>query len=131
MSDQIEAKLDVIISLLAKSTIGAQEIMRIVTYGKRKGKPADFIRAYNQLGDKTITELADMIGISQPGLSSVISTWEKSGIIYNTGTANAPKYKGVIKLPEDIGLKKDGVEQSREADNSLSVNQEQSDLPNE
>ena len=103
MSEEISAKLDIIIALLARETIGIDYIRKIVTAGKKKGKPEDFIKAYNSLGEKTITELAKDIGISQPGFSSVVSTWEKKGIIYNIGTSSQPKYRGVVRLAETEG----------------------------
>jgi hypothetical protein len=106
MDEGIGERLDVIISLLARRTIGVEEITRLVTSGKRKGSPEDFLRAYNLLGEKTITELASLIGITKQALSSVIKTWERNGIIYNIGSPSQPKYKGVIKLPESDTSKK-------------------------
>jgi hypothetical protein len=50
MSEIIEQQLQVIISLLARSTIGVEHIERVVRSKKRKGNPDDFVKAYKRPG---------------------------------------------------------------------------------
>lgn len=106
MSEEIERKLDAIISLLARSTIGSEKIKEIVV--SRKTNPGAYIKAYNQLGEKTLTDLAKEIGVSKQALSGVVGTWEKEGIVYNMGNDSSPKYTSVIKLSEDPSNKSSG-----------------------
>jgi|GEM_PF-2784230 len=98
MSEMIEEQNKVIISLLARSTIGIQHIEKIVRSGKKKGDPDKFVLAYNALdGITSGAELAKIVGISQPGIVSVLQTWENEGIIYKVGKTG--RYAGLLRIP--------------------------------
>lgn len=100
MSTILERQNQVIIALLARNTVGVDYIEKIVTAGKQKGKPEDFIRAYNELdGTKSITEIAKLLGVSKQNLSQVLQRWEEKGIVYNVGTGSRTVYAGLLKLP--------------------------------
>ncbi len=101
MSETIlEQQNRIIISLLARRTPGIEYIERIVKGGKKKGRPEDFVRAYNALdGSKTVTEIAKIVGVSQPSMTVVLQTWEERGIVYKTGTSKSSRYVGLLKLP--------------------------------
>jgi hypothetical protein len=100
MSTVLERQNQVIIALLARSTVGIEYIEKIVRGGKQKGKPDDFVRAYNELdGTKTITEIAKLVGVSKQNLSQVLQRWEEKGIVYNVGTGSRTVYAGLLKLP--------------------------------
>lgn len=98
MSEIIEEQNKVIISLLARSVIGIQQIEKIVRSGKKKGEPDKFVLAYNALdGTTSGVDLAKIVGISQPGMVSVLQTWENEGIIYKAGKSG--RYVGLLKIP--------------------------------
>lgn len=98
MSSILEAQNRIIISLLARSTIGIKEIERIVRSGKKKGDPDNFVLVYNSLnGHKSGVELAKIVGITKQGMSSVLQTWEEEGIVYRNDETGF--YVGLLKLP--------------------------------
>lgn len=100
MSTILERQNEVIIALLARSTIGVEYIEKIVKSGKKKGKSEDFVRAYNELdGSKSITDIAKRVGVTKQNMSQVIQTWEEKGIVYNVGTTGRSVYAGLLKLP--------------------------------
>jgi hypothetical protein len=100
MTSRLEAQNDMIIALLARLTLTVEGITRTVTVGKKKGKPEDFIAAYNALdGTKTIGEVAAMVGITQQGMGSVLQTWEEEGIVYKVGSGSNARYYGLLRLP--------------------------------
>jgi hypothetical protein len=98
MTEILEEQNKIIISLLARSVIGIQQIEKIVRSGKKKGDPDKFVLAYNALdGTTSGVDLAKIVGISQPGMVSVLQTWENEGIIYKVGKTG--RYAGLLKIP--------------------------------
>lgn len=104
MNEEILAQQNkVIISLLARNTIGFDYIAKIVTGWKKKGKPEDYLKVYNALdGTKSIADLAKMVGVSSQGLGQVLLKWEEEGIVYRNSTAVNFQYIGLLKLPEKL-----------------------------
>ncbi len=97
MSEKLERQNAVIISLLARSTIGVSSIQKLVVSGKRN--PQAYLKVYNALdGTVGVTELAKLAGVSQPTMSVVLQTWDEHGIIYNVGTTHSPRYR-LLRLP--------------------------------
>jgi hypothetical protein len=89
---------EILISLLARSTIGAESIRQLVTGGKRN--PAAYVKAYNALdGTIGVTEAAKVAGVSQPTMTVVLKSWEQQGIVYNVGESGRPLYKRLLVLP--------------------------------
>jgi len=89
---------EILISLLARSVLGADSIAGIVTSGKRD--PAAYVKAYNALdGTIGVTEAAKLARVSQPNMTRVLKNWEGQGIIYNAGIAGRPLYKRLLVLP--------------------------------
>jgi len=98
MSEKLERQNEVIISLLARSTLGVPAISKIVISGKRN--PQAYLKVYNSLNGTTgVTELAKAAGVTQPTMSVVLQSWEEQGIIYNTGTDAKPRYHRLLHLP--------------------------------
>lgn len=94
--NNIEVQNQVIIGLLAAQVLGAENVARIVTSAKKKGKPSNYLRAYNALdGETTGVALAKIVGVSQQAISKVLQTWEEKGIAYRLGA----NYVGLLKLP--------------------------------
>jgi len=101
MSEVLEQQNKVIISLLARRTLGVEHIDKIVRSHKKKGRPDDFVKAYNALdGLTSITEIAKIVGITRQGMSSVLQTWEEEGIVYKVDKAGT--YAGLLKLPAKV-----------------------------
>jgi hypothetical protein len=93
--------MQVIISLLAKLAIGEDEIIRIVT--SRKRNPIDYIRGYNSLnGRRTVSEVAEIIGVSIGTLSPILQDWKSKGIVYETRTSSGVFYRYLLHLNETI-----------------------------
>lgn len=93
-----DKQIQVVIALLARSTIGVDYIDKVVRSGKKKGDPEKYVEAYNRLdGSSTGTELAAVVGVSQQAMSGVLQTWEEEGIVYETGKSG--RYAGLLKLP--------------------------------
>ena len=97
----LEKQNEVLISLLARSTIGVKAIYEAVTLGRRN--PNAYMKMYNALrGDVSVTEAAKIAGVSIGTMSDTLSTWEAEGIIYNVGQPNRPLYKRLLALPEKL-----------------------------
>jgi hypothetical protein len=89
---------DILISLLARSVLGADPIADVVTRGKKD--PAAYVKAYNALdGTIGVTEAAKVAGVSQPTMTVVLKSWEEQGIVYNVGEPGRPLYKRLLVLP--------------------------------
>jgi len=87
----------IIISLLARMAFGEEKLKQIITHGKRK--PKDWIRGYNACdGTKGVTEIAKIVGVTQPGATPILKSWEAAGIIYNIGTETKPLYMKLLTL---------------------------------
>jgi len=99
---------EVLISLLARSTIGVDAIHEVVTEGKKN--PSGYIRAYNALfSGKGVTELAKIAGVAQPTMTYTLQAWEAAGIVYDLGEPHRPDYRHLLVLPENRPrLKKEG-----------------------
>jgi hypothetical protein len=98
MSEKLERQNEIIIGLLARSTMGVPAISKIVCSGKRN--PQAYLKVYNSLDGTTgVTELAKGAGVTQPTMSVVLQSWEEQGIIYNTGTDAKPRYHRLLHLP--------------------------------
>jgi DNA-binding MarR family transcriptional regulator len=87
----------IIISLLGRMAFTPEVIREIVT--KRKRNPEKYIEGYNCCsGEFTVTDLATIIGVSQPTMSKVISQWEELGIIYEVTKPNGKFYKKLFPI---------------------------------
>ena len=88
---------EVIISLLARMVFGEEKLKQIITRGKRK--PKDWIRGYNACdGKKGVTEIAKIAGVTQPGATPILKSWEAAGIIYNVGSTKKPLYMKLLRI---------------------------------
>jgi hypothetical protein len=88
---------DVLIALLARSTLGIELIHGVVTKGKRN--PEAYVDAYNALdGTIGVTDAAKVAKVSQPTMTEILKSWEAEGIVYNVGDARKPLYKRLLVL---------------------------------
>ena len=101
MCEILEQQNKIIISLLSRSTIGIENILKIVYSGKRKENREDYVLAYNALdGTKTGTEIPKIVGITQQGMSSALQKWEEEDIVYKHCKSDC--YIGLLKLPKNL-----------------------------
>jgi hypothetical protein len=97
----LEKQNDVLIALLARSTLTVRGIYDVVTKGKRN--PGGYIKMYNALrGTIGVTEAGKLAGVSAATASVILRNWETQGIIYDAGEANRPLYKRLLPLPEKL-----------------------------
>jgi len=102
MSDILEKQNEVLIALLARSTLGVRYVYETVTKSKRN--PKAYIKAYNSLrGTIGVTEAGKLAGVSPPTMSEILKSWEAQGIVYDVGESNRPLYKRILGLPEKLG----------------------------
>jgi len=100
VSDKLERQNEVIIALLAQSTIGIDKISKIVCGGKRK--PEAYRKAYNALqGNNGVTQIAKVAGVAQPTMTVILQSWEEQGIVNNLGTERKPQYHRLLHLPRN------------------------------
>lgn len=89
----------VIISLLARQAIGVKEIGKLVTRGKKN--PKAYLKGYNACdGTKSVSDLAEAIGVTPGTLSPILQDWEVKGVVYDVGNSNKPLYIKLIPLEE-------------------------------
>jgi len=90
--------LEAIIGLLGRFIFPEDKLKVMVTKGKKKD-PEQYVKAYNLLdGEHGVTEIAKEIGVAQPTLTNVLTTWKGLGIVYETVKSGRPVYKGLYRL---------------------------------
>ena len=101
MSNTAEKQNEVIIALMARSTMGVKAIYETVTRGRRN--PKAYVKMYNALrGDIGVTQAGKMAGVNKGTMSVTLSAWEAEGIVYDVGQPNRPLYKRLLVLPEKL-----------------------------
>jgi len=85
---------EIIISLLGRIAFTKDEVRKIVTHRKRN--PEKYVEGYNACdGDHSLSEIAEVIGVSKGTLSPILADWEEAGILYEI---DRPKGKYVKRL---------------------------------
>ena len=93
-----------IITLLARLVWTADKLAAVVK--SRKSDPEAYVRVYNALdGEKTVTDLANIAKVKRPTMSVILQSWLDEGIALNVGSDSQPKYKRLMKLPEQRNQK--------------------------
>lgn len=88
---------EVIISLLGRIAFTPEQVREIVTSKKREKQ--GYINGYNALnGDRSVSEIADIIGVTQGMLSPILSQWEELGIICEVERAGGKFYKRLFPI---------------------------------
>ncbi|EMR74297.1 hypothetical protein MCGE09_00378 [Thaumarchaeota archaeon SCGC AB-539-E09] len=76
---------EVLISLLGRIAFTEDKVREIVTKNKRVDLRVKYIEGYNACdGNKTITEIAKIIGVDTSTASPIFNDWEDIGIIYES-----------------------------------------------
>jgi DNA-binding transcriptional ArsR family regulator len=97
-ASQVEAMLEAIIGLLGRLVFPEDKLKDMVTKGKKKD-PERYVKAYNLLdGKHGVTEIAKEIGVAQPTLTNVISTWKGLGIVYEVEISGKVIYRRLYKV---------------------------------
>jgi len=82
--ENISRQNQVIISLLGRITYPEEKIKLIIT--KRKRNPSAYIKGYNACdGERGVTEIAKIVGVSQPTMTCIFQDWNRMGIVYHNG----------------------------------------------
>ncbi|MCB2141232.1 hypothetical protein KQH27_00830 [bacterium] len=88
---------EIIISLLGRMVFSPKEIKDIVTQGKRLANRENYIQGYNACdGNHSVSDLAKIIKIDSGGLSTILQSWEETGIIYEVDKPNGKFYKKIM-----------------------------------
>jgi DNA-binding MarR family transcriptional regulator len=102
LSDNLERiahQNEVIISLLGRMAFTPEQIREIVTFNKRENLKQKYIEGFNSLdGKKSVSEIANVIGVSIGTLSPILSEWEELGIIYQVSRTRRKCYKRVFPI---------------------------------
>lgn len=90
---------EIIISLLGRLAFTPEQVREIVTFKKREDLKERYINGYNELnGKRSVSEIADVIGVVQGTLSPILSQWEELGIIYEIERAGGKFYKKLFSI---------------------------------
>lgn len=85
--EKIVKQNEFIISLLGRMAFRQDELKKLVIKGSKK--PAAIIKAYNMCnGTRTITEIANHVGITPSAMTQAVDRWEKNGIIFKAKKGN-------------------------------------------
>jgi len=88
---------EIIISLLGRIAFTPDRIREIVTAKKRN--PENYIRGYNACdGKHTLSEIANIVGVTPGTLSPILSEWEEIGIIYEVEKPKGKFYKKIFPI---------------------------------
>ena len=100
MSDELKKIIkqnETIISLLGRMAFNEDQVRAIVT--SRKQNPQNYIDGYNAcVGNKTITELAAIIGVTRQNLGQILTQWEQLGIVYEVEKPSGTFYKHIFPI---------------------------------
>lgn len=90
---------EVIISLLGRLAFNEETVKDIVIKNKRVEKREQYLEGYNACnGNRTLTEIAKIIGVSLGTLSPILQEWEDIGIIYEVYKAGGKFYKKIFPI---------------------------------
>ena len=90
---------EIIISLLGRIAFDEDKVRKIVVSGKRKDLRKGYIKGYNTCdGAHTVSELANIVGVTEGTLSPILGNWEELGIIYEVEKPKGKFYKKLFPI---------------------------------
>ena len=90
---------EIIISLLGRLAFTPDQVREIVTFKKRENLKQRYINGYNALdGKKSVSAIANIIGITQGTLSPILAQWEELGIIYEIERSRGKFYRKIFPI---------------------------------
>lgn len=88
---------ELIVSLLGRLAFKKEEIIDIIT--KKKQNPQNYIKGYNACNaERSITDLAKIVGVSRGTLSPILKEWEELGIIFEIEKPSGRFYKKIFPI---------------------------------
>lgn len=88
---------EIIISLLRRLVFKPEEVRKIVKWKKRN--PQNYVNGYNACdGDHSVSEIANIVGVTQGTLSPILAEWEEIGIIYEVEKPRGKFYKKIFPI---------------------------------
>ena len=94
---KITKQNEIIISLLGRMAFKKEEVRNIVTYKKRN--PEKYIEGYNACdGKHSVSEIARIVGVSQPTMSVILAEWEDVGIVREVEKSGGKFYKNLFQI---------------------------------
>lgn len=88
---------EIIISLLGRMAFTKDEVRKIVRMKKRN--PDNYVEGYNTCdGNHSMSEIARIVRVSKPTLSTILSDWEELGIIYEVDKPKGKFYKKLFSI---------------------------------
>lgn len=88
---------EIIISLLGRVAFTKEDVKRIVTFKKRK--PEKYVEGYNACdGNHSLSEVAEIIGVTSGTLSPILADWEEAGILYEIDRPKGKFYKKILPI---------------------------------
>lgn len=94
---RIAKQNEVVISLLGRIAFTEEKVKSIVI--SRKQNPDRYIEGYNSCdGNHTVTQIAKIVGVSQPNMTNVLSQWEELGIVYEVEKSGGKFYKRLFPI---------------------------------
>jgi len=90
---------EIMISLLGRIAFTPEQVREIVTSKKQEKLEQSYINGYNALdGKRSVSEVADIIGVTPGTLSPILSQWEELGIIYEIERSGGKFYKRLFPI---------------------------------
>ena len=90
---------EIIISLLGRIAFTPEQVHDIVTANKRNNLKPRYVNGYNALdGNKSVSEIANIIGIAHNTLSPILLQWEELGIIYEVEKSGGKFYRKIFPI---------------------------------
>jgi DNA-binding MarR family transcriptional regulator len=88
---------EIIISLLRRIAFTPDKIKAIITANKQN--PGNYVKGYNSCnGERTLSEIAAIIGVKPGTVSPILSEWEEIGIIYEVEKPKGKFYKRIFPI---------------------------------
>lgn len=90
---------EVVISLLGRIAFTEDQVRELIIKNKRHNLRDNYILGYNSCdGTNTVSQLADIIGITNQTLSPIIHEWEELGIIYEVQKTGGKYYRKIFPV---------------------------------
>jgi len=90
---------EIIISLLGRIAFTENKVRDIVTHGKQKKKREAYIKGYNACdGNRTVSKIAKIIGVTNGTLSPILAEWEEIGIVFEVRKPKGKFYKKLFPI---------------------------------
>jgi len=90
---------EIIISLLGRLAFTPDKVRQMVISNKREDLKQKYVEGYNALdGGKTLSQIADIIGVTSGTLSPILREWEELGIIYEVEKPKGRFYKRLFPI---------------------------------